>query len=181
MVAKATQKTPGRPAGKRNTLARATGLIQLRLPKEDHAALQREAKRQGTTLTSWMREAAKEALLLAQERVFDSRLHRIESQTEGAAKTAATIANRVENLFGALTRVEQAAVSRDTDQKGKIAALETFLEAQEAELRMALMALVGLLHATPPEHRKWLLEAHQEGHTAGKLYTWLLDQSLKAK
>jgi hypothetical protein len=135
------------------------------------------ARRGGKTLTGWMREAAQETLLLAEEKRFSTRLRVVEDAAERAAKGVAKSENRIENLFAQAAKIEQAAIARDADLGAQVAALVTTLEAEWADLRMALMILVALLHSTSPEHRKWLLDAHQKGHSAGKLYRWLLEKT----
>jgi hypothetical protein len=176
MAAKTTQKTPGRPAGKGNTIARATGLIQLRLPKEDHAALMTAAKKEGKTLTAWMREAAQETLLLAEERRFSTRLRIVEDAAERAAKGAAKIENRIENLFAQASKIEKDTIGRDGDLNVQVAALVTALEAQGNNLSVALLLLAVLLRASTPDAHRWFREATAKGIPAGRLLTAILER-----
>jgi uncharacterized protein (DUF1778 family) len=176
MVAKGTQKTPGRPAGKRNTIARATGLIQMRLPKEDHAALMAAAKKEGKTLTSWMRGAAQETLLLAEERRFSTRLRIVEDAAERAAKGAAKTENRIENLFAQASKIEKDTIGRDGDLSIQVAALVTALEAQGSNLSVALLLLAVLLRASTPDAHRWFREATAKGIPAGRLLSAILER-----
>ena len=175
MVAKATQKTPGRPAGKPNAIARATGLIQVRLPKDDHAGLMREAKRQGKTLTAWLREAAQETLLLSEEKRFSTRLRVVEDAAERAAKGTAKIENRIENLFAQASNIEKVAVARDGDLSAQVAELVTNLEAQGSNLSVALLLLAILLRSSTSDARRWFRDCTEKGIPAGRLLTKILE------
>jgi len=172
---------PKKPGQKRSPIPRrATGLVQLRLAKDDHAALMAEAKRVGLPLTTWMRDAAQEALASEEEKRFSTRLRIVEAAADRAAKGTLNLEKRMGDLYALGQSIERKTIERDQEGakaimdrmaaiEAQTAALVASAEVSGTHLSTALILLGCLLRGGTPESRKAYREVVSRGLSVGQI------------
>lgn len=154
---------------------KATGLIRLQFAKDEHNALLKEAERAGVTLTSWMRQAAQDALKTEDEKRFSSRLRMVEDAAERAAKGTAKLDNRVGELYAQAKSIEAAQATKFDAIAARIGDLEAALAAVSTQAATtSLMLACVLAKGATKEVRDLFRQYVSGGYAAGSLVGQIL-------